>query len=128
LRSILFGSIFRVMKDSLLDIHFIRLATFDRAAKGLLSDADEQAMENDIAADPKGAPVVSETGGCRKIRVAIEGRGKSGGVRVLYLFIEIAQTTILLWAYPKNVSDSISAAEKKIIRKLVTTLKAEFKT
>jgi hypothetical protein len=85
-------------------------------------------MENDIAADPKGAPVVSETGGCRKIRVAIEGRGKSGGVRVLYLFIEVAQTAILLWAYPKNVSDSISAAEKKIIRKLVTTLKAEFKT
>ena len=114
------------MKESIAHIHFIRLATFDRGAKGLLSDSDEQAMESDIAANPTGAPVVADSGGCRKIRLAVKGRGKSGSARALYLYIEKAQTVILLWAYPKNARENISAGEKKIIRSLVKTLKEEF--
>jgi hypothetical protein len=115
------------MKDSLFNIHFVRLAAFDKAAKGLLSDEDERAMEIEIATNPKAAPVITETGGVRKIRVAIKGRGKSGSARVLYLYIPLAEIVYLLFAYPKNVIDNISSAEKKAIKALVAQLKAGYK-
>jgi hypothetical protein len=111
------------MKDSVADFHFIRASTFDRAAKGLLSDEDERVMESEIAAHPKAAPVIKATGGVRKIRVATGHRGKRGSTRVLYLFVETANTVYLLFAFAKNVADNISGAEKKSIATLVKQLK-----
>jgi len=113
------------MKDSLLNVHFVRLATFERAAKGLFSDDVERKMEQEIATDPGAAPVVRGTGGVQKIRVALEGRGKRGSARVIYLYIAEAETIYLLWAFPKNVSANLTDVERKIIRKLVASLKAE---
>ena len=51
------------MSAALIDVHFVRLRTFDRAAKGLLSDEDEREIEKDIAQDPEAAPVITATGG-----------------------------------------------------------------
>lgn len=112
------------MADRLLDVHFVRLSTFDKAAKALLSDDEERVIESDIAQNPKAAPVIPRTSGVRKIRVAVKGRGKSGSVRVLYLHIPAVEIVYLLLAYPKNVVDNVTAAEKKQIRALVAALKA----
>ena len=113
------------MPSPLVDVHFIRLKTFDRTAKNLLSDDDERELERDIAEDPQAAPVISETGGVRKIRAAIGQKGKRGGVRVLYLYIEADETVYLLWAFAKNVRENITKAEKKAIKAMVTRLKEE---
>lgn len=118
---------FTGVKNTPIDIHFVRLATYDKAAKGLLSDEEERALENEIAQNPKVAPVITQTGGVRKIRIALQGRGKSGGARVLYLHIPAVEFVYLLFAYPENVIDNITAAEKKIIRALAATLKAGHK-
>lgn len=81
-------------------------------------------MESEIAQNPRAAPVIEQTGGVRKIRVAVKDRGKSGSVRVLYVHIPAGEVIYLLFAYPKNVVDNVTAAEKKAIRTLVAALKA----
>lgn len=58
------------MKAATLQVHFVRLAVFDRTARSCLTDEDERAMEQEIANSPTAAPVISETGGVRNIRVA----------------------------------------------------------
>lgn len=114
-----------MQKDSLLTVHFVHLAVFDRTAKGILTDDNQRAMEKDIAGAPEAAPVISETGGVRKIRVATKGGGKSGGARVLYLYIPTKELVYLMVAYAKNVKDSISKAEKKQLKALAALLKIE---
>lgn len=113
------------MQTSLLYVHFVRLAVFDRTVKGVLSDDDERAMEQAIANAPESAPVITETGGIRKIRVANKGRGKSGSARVLYLYVPAKELVYLMVAYSKNVKATISKAEKKQLKALATRLKAE---
>jgi hypothetical protein len=108
--------------SALINVHFVRLGTFDRTAKGLLSDEDERAIEADIADDPEAAPVISGTGGVRKIRGRLGQRGKRGGVRVLYVYDAAGETVYLLLAYAKNVREDISNAEKKEIKTMVERL------
>lgn len=61
----------------------------------------------------------------RKMRWALPGGGKSGGIRVLYFYREERGRVYLLAAYAKNRKETISAAEKAIIRQRVRTLKVE---
>jgi len=62
--------------------------------------------------------VIQGTGGLRKVRWPVEGRGKRGGVRVIYYHVVARAQCRMLLAYRKGVKDDLTAAEKKIIRKL----------
>jgi hypothetical protein len=59
------------------------------------------------------------TGGLRKLRWSSEGRGKRGGIRVIYFIIQARELILLLLLYPKNVQDDLSAEQKRMLRELV---------
>lgn len=113
------------MPASGIAVHFVRLRTFDRSAKALLSDDDEREIEKNIADDPEGAPVISGTGGVRKIRGRVGQRGKRGGVRILYLYVAATETVYLLLVFPKSAREDISKVEKQTIRSMVERLREE---
>lgn len=75
--------------------------------------------------DPEAGRVVQGTGGVRKIRVALPGRGKSGGARVIYHFRVTRHRVYLILAYPRNVKDTLTAREKSVMRALTSQLEAE---
>ena len=54
----------------------ISLPSFDRATKSLLSDADRDRLEIELATNPDAGVVIAGTGGVRKHRFALPGRGK----------------------------------------------------
>jgi len=58
------------------------------------------------------------TGGLRKVCWATNGRGKSGGVRVIYFYVTGAAQIRLIAIYKKGVKDDLNAAEKKVLKKL----------
>ncbi len=62
--------------------------------------------------------MIKETGGLRKVRWAIKGKGKSGGVRVIYFYVTAAAQIRLIAIYKKGVKDDLNAAEKKVLKKL----------
>ena len=65
------------------------------------------------------------TGGIRKIRFAIPGRGKSGGARVCYVdYVEFG-TIYLITVFTKKEKPNLSQQEKNILRELVKQLKGE---
>jgi hypothetical protein len=62
--------------------------------------------------------VIQGTGGLRKIRWVARGKGKRGGVRVIYLHVSARQQIRRLLTYRKGVKDDLTASEKKVLRAL----------
>jgi hypothetical protein len=93
-----------------------------------LADDDLQDLQRMIMANPRGAPVVSGAGRLREIRYAPSrsGKGKSGGVRVCFVFFEEYSVVLLVLAYPKNAKEDLSQNEKKVIKRLIAEVQAEF--
>ena len=67
------------------------------------------------------------TGGIRKVRWALHGKGKSGGVRVVYLDIVVAEKIYLLSLFAKNEKANLSKEERNDLRNLVALIKQEAK-
>jgi mRNA-degrading endonuclease RelE of RelBE toxin-antitoxin system len=87
-----------------------------------LSDDRFQELQSELIGQPEKGDLIKETGGARKIRVAAKGKGKRGGVRVIYYF-QVAHTIHLLAIYPKNEKSDLSPKEKKLIADLVQAIK-----
>jgi hypothetical protein len=101
---------------------FIETPTFTRMVTALLSDDEYRGLQTVLADDPERGAVIVGGGGIRKIRCAAHGRGKSGGVRVIYYWLREDHQIYMLVAYPKSMKDSLTAGEIAILRALVKEL------
>jgi len=103
----------------LLDRMFIHTKVFDRKWNDLgCNDDDLIELQKAICKDPKKPPIIQGTGGIRKIRITLPGRGKSSGARVLYIDYISIGVIGLLSAYPKNKKIDITDKEKKILKSI----------
>ncbi len=69
---------------------FVELPLFRSKWESLgLDDDDYHRLQDELLADPKVGAVMQGTGGVRKMRFAFEHKGKSGGVRVIYVDFEV---------------------------------------
>ena len=82
-------------------------------------------LETVLLRDPQLGDVIEGTGGARKMRIRLEGRGKRGGGRVIYLDVLEHEDLYLLFAYPKNVQDDLTPDQKKAIRTMVEMIRKE---
>jgi hypothetical protein len=103
-------------------LSFIQLTAFRVNWRRLgMDDRDLQALELDVLEDPSKPPIMSGTGGLRKIRFS--GRhsssGKSGGVRICYAYFEKFGLIYLCAVFPKNEKANLSSEEKNSYRQLL---------
>lgn len=104
---------------------FIILPEFDKQWKAMnLTDDDLRKLEDLILENPELGDVMQGTGGLRKLRFSFSDRGKSGSSRVCYINIVRKEKIFLITAYPKNVKDNLSKAERNNIKQLVEILKS----
>lgn len=95
---------------------FIETPVFTSALLDLLSDEEYAVFQEFLAANPTAGDVIQETGGLRKVRWSARGRGKRGGVRVIYYFVDEAEQIRLLFIYRKGVQDDLTAAQRKQLK------------
>jgi hypothetical protein len=93
-----------------------------RAGK-VLSEVEQHAVLQMIARDLTCGVVMEGTGGVRKIRLAIGGRGKSGGARAIYYFHSDVMPVYLLTVFAKNEKANLTPAERNALARMVDTLK-----
>lgn len=72
---------------------------------------------------PEAGDMIPGSGGVRKLRWAAKGKGKRGGVRIVYLYVVVAARIYLIRCYAKNVKTDLSADEKKQLRQIAARLK-----
>jgi hypothetical protein len=94
----------------------IETPVFTARVKELLSDDDYRRLQWHLARYPYAGDVIRGTGGLRKVRWTASGKGKSGGVRVIYFHVTSQSQIRLLLIYRKGVKDDLTPAEKKVLR------------
>lgn len=95
---------------------------YARRVRKLLTEKERSDLIIFLAANPKAGVVMEGTGGIRKVRWAREGKGKSGGVRVIYFYFNEGMPLYLLTLYGKSEKDNLTAAERTDLAKLVDLL------
>jgi mRNA-degrading endonuclease RelE of RelBE toxin-antitoxin system len=100
-------------------INVLVLKGFRRAVKKLFSEEDIETLVAFLQSRPDAGDVIPGTGGLRKLRWALEGRGKRGGSRVIYYYHRPELEVLLLTAYAKNEQEDLSASDKKLLAALV---------
>jgi hypothetical protein len=89
---------------------------FTTLVQEYLSDDEYAALQQSLIVNREAGDVIPGSGGVRKLRWGVAGRGKRGGIRVIY-FLRLRRGKIwMLTLYPKNVSDAIPANVLKKIK------------
>ena len=95
---------------------------FLAVTKKLMDDAERSELVAYLAYNPTAGDVIQGTGGVRKVRWGLEGRGKRGGARVIYFFHDLEMPLYLFSAYAKNERENLDQSEIKAYQKLAQIL------
>ena len=84
-----------------------------------MNDEDYRILQYILAANPEAGDIVQGGGGVRKIRFALPGKGKRGGVRVIYYWQKSKDSIFMLIAYVKSKKNTLTTEETTILKRLV---------
>ncbi len=98
------------------------LPEFVRTADKLLSATERQDIISYLADHPRAGDLMEGTGGVRKLRWGRGGKGKSGGVRVVYYFHSERMPVYLLTLFAKGDKANLTDAECNALSGLVQLL------
>ena len=103
-------------------VTFVETKLFTKLVQQYLTDDEYAALQQSLIVNPEAGDVIPGSGGVRKLRWGVAGRGKRGGLRVIY-FLRVRQGEIwMLTLYAKNVADNIPA---NVLRKIKEEIDAE---
>lgn len=104
-----------------MDALFIELPAFERLRASYLDDESYRALQLELMRNPLAGDVIEGTGGVRKLRQADtrRGKGKRGGLRVVYYWWLGGKQFWLFTLYDKDQADDLTTEQRKAIRKLL---------
>jgi hypothetical protein len=105
----------------------VETGIFLRRAEKLLKPEEHDELLFYLASNPDAGDEIPGTGGIRKVRFAAHGRGKSGGVRVIYYFYDAENPLYALLVYGKNEQANLTPEQKRGLTALAAEIKAAAK-
>ena len=100
-------------------MRFVETPIFTRAVTSLLSDEEYRQLQLALLIRPEQGALIRGSGGLRKLRWGAQGRGKRGGVRVIYYRDAGEQCFYMLLIYAKVVQDDMTPSQLRVLRRLV---------
>jgi hypothetical protein len=104
----------------------VELPEFLRKSQDLLASEEKLSLINYLAAHPQAGDIMQGTGGIRKWRWAAQGRGKSGGVRVIYYYHNRTIPLFLLTVFGKGEKANLSKSECNDLSKFTDLLLRQY--
>ena len=108
-------------------LSIVETPEFLSATRKLMTEAERTLLINFLAFNPTSGDLIPGTGGVRKLRWGLEGRGKRGGARVIYFFHDPGMPLFALTAYAKNERADLTQQDRNDFRQLTTMLIEAFK-
>jgi mRNA-degrading endonuclease RelE of RelBE toxin-antitoxin system len=87
--------------------------------QALLSGEEYRQLQIALVLHPEIGAVIPGSGGLRKARWSIGGRGKRGGVRVIYYWAIVHDKILMLFIYAKNEQDDLTPDQIKVLRRII---------
>ncbi len=100
----------------------VELPEFQKRATDLLKEEEKVSIINYLAFHPQAGDLMQGTGGIRKLRWSAQGKGKSGGVRVVYYYHNGSVPLFLLTVFGKGEKANLSKSERNDLAKLTVLL------
>jgi hypothetical protein len=99
-------------------VEFIEAPLFTQLLHDFLTDDEYRGLQEHLLREPEAGDVMPGTGGFRKLRWADtrHGKGKRGGLRVIYYYFPADSQIWLLTIYDKNAMKDLTPAEKRILK------------
>ena len=108
-------------------ISVVETPEFLSASRKLMTDEERALLVDYLAYNPTSGDLIPGTGGVRKLRWGLEGRGKRGGARVVYFHHDAGMPLFALTAYAKNERADLGQQDRNDFRQLTTLLVGRFK-
>ena len=109
----------RQWRTMTVSMQFIETSIFTRQVMALLKDDEYREMQIALAVHPESGAIIPRSGGLRKIRWSMTGRGKRGGVRAIYYWVVAKDQILMLFMYSKNEKDDLTPTQLKVLREVV---------
>jgi len=100
----------------------VELPEFLKRSDKLLNAVERISIVNYLASHPASGDVMQGTGGIRKLRWSAQGKGKSGGVRIIYYFHNESMPIFLLTLFGKGEKTNLSKSERNDLAKFTSLL------
>jgi mRNA-degrading endonuclease RelE of RelBE toxin-antitoxin system len=100
---------------------FVELPPFERIRKEYMDDDAYRLLQQELMANPEMGDVIEGTGGLRKLRQPDprRGKGKRGGLRVIYYWWLGGDQFWLFTVYDKDQADDLTTAQRKVLNQLL---------
>jgi hypothetical protein len=106
----------------------VEMPSYLADAEKLFSSVERAAIIDRLATDPLCGVLIPGGNGIRKVRFGFGSRGKSGGARIVYLFVGQKLPVFILAAFAKNEKANLSAAERNALSKMVDVLVRSYRS
>lgn len=103
-------------------VSVVETPEFLAATRRTMTDEERGLLVDYLAYNPAAGELIPGTGGVRKLRWGLEGRGKRGGARVVYFYHSEAMPLFAFTAYAKNERADLSQADRNDLRRLTALL------
>lgn len=108
-------------------ISVVETPEFLSAARRLMSEEERALLVDYLAYNPTAGDLIPGTGGVRKLRWGLEGRGKRGGARVIYFYHDAGMPLFALTAFAKSERADLSQQDRNDFREVATLLVEAFR-
>ena len=102
-----------------MDFEFVETIIFTKQILNILSDEDYGELQMRLIEKPERGVLIPGSGGIRKLRWAIAGKGKSGGVRVLYYLYLSDRQIYMLYVFKKSQRSDLTREQLSVLGEYV---------
>jgi mRNA-degrading endonuclease RelE of RelBE toxin-antitoxin system len=98
----------------------VETPVFTKLIQGLLTDDEYLALQRFLVRTPEAGDIIPGSHGLRKVLWALSGRGKRGGVRVIYYWVAPRNILLVLFVFRKRERSDLTAKQIRILRDVVS--------
>jgi hypothetical protein len=104
----------------------VETEAFLERAKAILTESERAGLVAYLASNPEAGQLIPGTGGARKVRWAIAGKGKRGGARTIYYYHSESIPLFVLDIYAKNQKADLSESDKRSLKRVLARIPSQY--